>query len=47
MTVMHVGMIAEDISDIEVLRILATKLTTKRFRVSHFVGKGCGPGTCQ
>jgi uncharacterized protein DUF4276 len=39
----HIGFIAEDISDVEVLKILAGKLTARRFAASHFVGKGCGP----
>lgn len=39
----RLGFIAEDLSDIEVLTILAKKLTVKQFTVSHFVGKGCGP----
>lgn len=39
----RLGFIAEDISDIEVLKILTKKLTSKPFAVSHFVGKGCGP----
>lgn len=39
----RIGIIAEDISDIEVLKILAKKVSKKTFSVSHFVGKGCGP----
>lgn len=39
----HIGFIAEDLSDVEVLKILAGKLTSRRFTSSHFVGKGCGP----
>lgn len=43
MRVKHIGIIAEDDSDIEVLKILTRKLTNCRFATSHFVGKGCGP----
>lgn len=43
MTVTHVGIIAEDDSDIEVLKYFASKLTSRRFSVSKFTGKGCGP----
>lgn len=39
----RIGIIAEDMSDIEVLKILAKKVSRKTFSVSHFVGKGCGP----
>jgi len=39
----HIGFIAEDMSDVNVLKILACKLTARRFSTSHFVGKGCGP----
>jgi hypothetical protein len=51
-TTPHIGIIAEDDSDIYVLTQLAKKLTTKRFSVSKFIGKGCGalkrktPGWC-
>lgn len=39
----HIGIIAEDDSDVEVLKHLASKLTSRRFAVSKFTGKGCGP----
>ena len=38
-----VGLIAEDLSDVEVLKLLVKKLTTKTISFAHFVGKGCGP----
>jgi hypothetical protein len=41
--VMRLGLIAEDASDVQVLTILAKKITNKSISVSHFVGKGCGP----
>lgn len=37
------GLIAEDASDIEVIKKLAKKITGKSISASHFVGKGCGP----
>lgn len=37
-----IGFIAEDESDIDVLKILAAKILSKKISVSHFVGKGCG-----
>jgi len=37
-----IGFIAEDESDIDVLKILAAKVHSKKIAVSHFVGKGCG-----
>ena len=43
MTARRLGFIAEDASDIEVLKILTKKLTAKQFSVSYFTGKGCGP----
>lgn len=43
MKAVRFGLIAEDASDINVLRILAKKLTTKNFSISYFTGKGCGP----
>ena len=52
MTVAHIGIIAEDDSDVEVLKHLAGKLASHRFTVSKFTGKGCGslrrkaPGWC-
>lgn len=48
-----IGIIAEDLSDIEVLKKLARKLTGKTLPYAHFVGKGCGsikrktPGWCK
>lgn len=39
----HIGFIAEDASDINVLKSLAKKLTKKKFTTHPFVGKGCGP----
>ena len=39
----RIGIIAEDLSDIEVLKILVKKVSKKTFSISHFVGKGCGP----
>ena len=38
-----IGIIAEDISDIEVIKLLAKKLTGKTISAHHHVGKGCGP----
>jgi Domain of unknown function (DUF4276) len=38
-----IGVIAEDMSDVEVIKILLKKLTNKRFSTAQFVGKGCGP----
>lgn len=37
------GLIAEDASDIEVIKKLAKKICGKNISSSHFVGKGCGP----
>lgn len=37
------GLIAEDASDIEVIRRLAKKVSGKNISAAHFVGKGCGP----
>lgn len=37
------GLIAEDASDIEVIKKLAKKVSGKGISASHFVGKGCGP----
>lgn len=39
----HIGIIAEDESDVAVLKHFASKLTSRRFSVSKFTGKGCGP----
>lgn len=41
-TKMRIGIIAEDDSDIEVLKHFASKLTSRSFSVDKFVGKGCG-----
>jgi Domain of unknown function (DUF4276) len=47
------GIIAEDVSDVDVVKSLAKKLTGKAISASHFVGKGCGsmvrkaPGWCK
>lgn len=38
----RVGVIAEDFSDIDVLKELMPKLTDKHFALSPFVGEGCG-----
>lgn len=38
-----VGIIAEDVSDVEVLKLLAKKITGKTVSAAHFTGKGCGP----
>lgn len=43
MKAVKIGIIAEDTGDVDVLKILAAKLTKRRFSTSHFVGKGCGP----
>ena len=37
------GLIAEDASDIAVIKRLAMKLSGRSISESHFVGKGCGP----
>jgi hypothetical protein len=37
------GLIAEDASDIAVIKLLAKKISGKNISTSHFVGKGCGP----
>lgn len=37
------GLIAEDASDIEVIKMLAKKISGKNISSSYFVGKGCGP----
>jgi uncharacterized protein DUF4276 len=40
---MKVGVIAEDDSDVDVLKILAQKISgTQNFKVKKFVGNGCG-----
>ncbi len=38
-----IGFIAEDLSDIEVIKILIKKISSKNYSSAHFVGKGCGP----
>ncbi len=38
-----IGVIAEDMSDVEVIKILLKKMTKKSFTTAQFVGKGCGP----
>jgi hypothetical protein len=38
-----IGIIAEDPSDVEVLKLLARKITGKSVSTAHFTGKGCGP----
>ncbi|MGH1510494.1 DUF4276 family protein [Ralstonia solanacearum] len=38
-----IGIIAEDVSDVEVLKLLARKITGKPVSTAHFTGKGCGP----
>lgn len=37
------GLIAEDASDILVIKKLAKKVSGKNISAAHFVGKGCGP----
>ena len=37
-----IGIIAEDESDVQVLKILLSKVYPKKFAVNSFVGKGCG-----
>lgn len=41
--VVKYGLIAEDKSDIEVVKILARKVTGRAISAAYFVGKGCGP----
>lgn len=38
-----IGIIAEDISDVEVIKILGKKISGKAINSAYFVGKGCGP----
>lgn len=38
-----IGIIAENVSDVEVLKLLARKLTGKPVSTAYFIGKGCGP----
>lgn len=53
MMAIHVGIIAEDPSDVEVLKELGRKISGRNFSVSQHFGKGCGslksktPGWCQ
>lgn len=42
MTAVHVGIIAEDQSDIEVLKQLGRKISGRNFSVAEHYGKGCG-----
>lgn len=37
------GLIAEDVSDIAVIKLLAKKIRGQNISAAHFVGKGCGP----
>lgn len=39
----RIGIIAEDMSDIEVIKILAKKISGKNISADQHVGKGCGP----
>ncbi len=49
----HIGIIAEDKSDVEVLTLLGRKISGRNFSVSPHFGKGCGslksktPGWCR
>ena len=36
------GVIAEDVSDVEVLKVISQKVASKPFSVRYFVGQGCG-----
>lgn len=53
MSKIHIGVIAEDVSDIDVLKELARKVSGRNFSVSQHFGKGCGslksktPGWCK
>lgn len=38
----RVGFIVEDQSDLDILHALATRIATRKFSVSHFIGRGCG-----
>ncbi len=38
----RVGIIAEDMSDVDVIATLVRKIARKTFRKEHFVGDGCG-----
>lgn len=37
-----IGIIAEDLSDVEIAQILARKISRKPLGFKHFVGRGCG-----
>lgn len=39
---LHYGVIAEDVSDVNVIKLLAKKIVGSSISTSHFVGKGCG-----
>ncbi len=43
MRALQIGVIAEDRSDVDVIRCLIGKLTSRQFSTPYFVGKGCGP----
>lgn len=43
MSKVHVGIIAEDPSDVAVLKELGRKISGRNFSVSQHFGKGCGP----
>jgi len=43
MSKIHIGVIAEDPSDVEVLKELGRKISGRNFTVSQHFGKGCGP----
>jgi hypothetical protein len=38
----QIGVIAEDVSDVEVAKLLLTKRAKKKFQVKHHIGHGCG-----
>lgn len=46
---LHVGVIAEDLSDIAVIEAIIKKSTKRRFAIKHFIGHGCGKimGKCR
>jgi hypothetical protein len=37
-----VGVIAEDISDVDVVKVIIKKIAHKKFGIKYFVGHGCG-----
>jgi hypothetical protein len=39
----RIGIIAEDMSDVEVIKVLAKKISGKAVSADQHVGKGCGP----